>query len=238
MKKPVKKSLIGLAILIGLLILIAGGFFLRFYLGTRDMTPAETSRINDSVFCIRDRFVNAFLFKGKEGYLMIDAGIDEDSFKSELSRLGIDPAQITNVLLTHTDGDHTGALGLFGKSRIFMPKEEEQMINGQNGKFPLVRFKWKYGPYTLFHSGDTLTLAGLKIRVFHTPGHTPGSCCFLIGSDYLATGDNLAYKEGKFSHFVDFFNMDTQAQEISIKSLPPLDSMKYILTAHYGVINH
>ena len=236
MKKTAKRILTGVAIFIGVLLLAAGAFFLLFYLNTRDMSPAETGRINDSVFCIRDKFVNAFLFRGKQGYLMIDAGLDEKIFRNELGKLGIEPGQVSIILLTHTDSDHTGAVGLFKNAGIYMHRDEEQMINGKNGKYFFLRMKWKYGPYLLFNSNDTLMLAGLKIRVFHTPGHTPGSCSFLVGSDYLATGDNLAYIDGKFGHFVDFFNMDTKAQEISIKTLPSPDTMKYVLTAHHGVI--
>ena len=112
------------------------------------------------------------------------------------------------------------------------------MINGKEGKFPLVRFKWKFGPYTLFESNQTLTLAGLKIRVFHAPGHTPGSCSFMIGSDYLAAGDHLSYRHGKFGPVPDVFNMDTRTQETSLKTLPSPETIKYVLTSHYGVFEY
>jgi len=232
-----KRILIFLVIIIGLIIVVAGYFGLRFYLGTRNMTPTETCRVNDTVFCIKDSFVNAYVFKGRTGFLLIDAGMDEGKFKTELRKLGIEPTQVTDILLTHTDSDHTGAIGLFPNAKIYMQKDEEQMINGENGKFPLVRFKWEYGPYNLFSSNDTLILAGIKIKVYHTPGHTPGSCCFLVGGDYFAAGDNLFYKNGKFEHFENFFNMDTEKQSVSIKVLPDPTSLKYLLTAHQGVIN-
>lgn len=237
MKKTNKRILTAVIILVGVLILAAGGFLLKFYLETRNMNPAPTGKVNDSVFVVRDRFVNAFLFRGTDGYLMIDAGMNAEDFGAELGKLGIDPATVTDILLTHTDSDHSGAIGLFPNSRIYMHRDEVQMINGQNGKFPLMRFKWKYGPYRLFADGDTMTLAGMKIKVFHTPGHTPGSCSFLIGTHYLATGDNIAYNGGKFGHFTDFFNMDTEAQVRSIQNLPSPDTMKYVLTAHHGIIS-
>ena len=40
------------------------------------------------------------------------------------------------------------------------------------------------------NEGDELEIAGLKIRVLHTPGHTPGSSCYLIEGE-LFTGDTL-----------------------------------------------
>ena len=42
----------------------------------------------------------------------------------------------------------------------------------------------------LVREGDELTLAGLNVRVLHTPGHTPGSVCYLIEGE-LFTGDTL-----------------------------------------------
>ena len=238
MNKIFKRILIGTGIAFGLVILAAVAFFLIFFFETRGMSPSETSRINDTVFAVKNKFVNAFIFKGNTGYFMIDAGIAENSFKQELEKLGIRPDQVNAILFTHTDGDHIGAAGLFNNCKFYLHKDEEQMINGQKGKFFFMKTKWKYGPYTLFNSDDTLTIDGIKVRIFHTPGHTPGSCCFLIGKDYLATGDNLAYKNGKFGHFIDFFNMNTKEQEESIKTLPDLDSVKFILTGHFGVIRH
>ena len=38
--------------------------------------------------------------------------------------------------------------------------------------------------------GDHLAVGGLSLLVIHTPGHTPGSCCFLVGR-YLIAGDTL-----------------------------------------------
>jgi hydroxyacylglutathione hydrolase len=40
------------------------------------------------------------------------------------------------------------------------------------------------------HDGQRLSLAGLDIDVLHTPGHTPGHCCFSV-EDVLFSGDHL-----------------------------------------------
>jgi hydroxyacylglutathione hydrolase len=235
MNKLLKRSLWGLGILLGLLIIGAALFIINFISATKAMTPSDTGQINDSVWCIKDRFVNAYIFRGKKGYIMIDAGIGEKSFNNELGKTGITSDKITALLLTHTDGDHIGAAGSFKNAAIFMQIDEEQMINGTTGKSKFSKTKWKSGPYTLLKNNDTLTLDGLKIKILHTPGHTPGSSCFIIGDDYLVTGDNLIYKDGKYERFVEKFNMDTPLQEKSLKQLPPPSSFKYILTGHHGI---
>ena len=53
-------------------------------------------------------------------------------------------------------------------------------------------------PYTIdetLKDGDERTLCGVSVRALHTPGHTKGSCCYLMtandGGRYLFTGDTL-----------------------------------------------
>jgi glyoxylase-like metal-dependent hydrolase (beta-lactamase superfamily II) len=236
MTRPVKRILWVFGIVLGLMILAATVFLANFIIATRAMTPAETAAINDSAWCIKDRFVNAFIFKGKKNYLMIDAGIDTRLFRKELDKLGINPDNITTLLLTHTDADHTGSIPLFKNLSVFLHRDEEKMINGTNGKTKYSKTLWKYGPYKLLNDNDSLCIDGLSIKVIHTPGHTPGSVCYIIGTDYLVSGDNLIMVNGKYDHFVEKFNMNT-AQEIeSLKLLPDPATFRYILTGHFGAV--
>lgn len=236
MKKPLIIAIWGIGIMVGLVIIIAAVFIINFLLAAKSMTPSETHAINDSVWCVKDRFVNAFIFRGNDGYLLIDAGLGEKKFKEEMDKIGINTEQVTTLLLTHTDGDHIGATGLFKNAAVYMHKDEEQMINGTTGKTKFSKTVWKYGPYKLLENNEVLTLDGLRVKIIHTPGHTPGSVCYIIGEDYLVTGDNLIVAEGKYEHFVEKFNMNTSEQIESLKILPDPSSYKYILTAHDGVI--
>lgn len=236
MKRKVKVILWSIGAILGLIVIAGAVFIINFLLLTNKMTPADTSAVNDSVYCVKDKFVNAYIFKGKQSYLMVDAGFGKASFLAELNKLGIAPEKITTILLTHTDGDHIGSIGLYKNPGIYMHKDEEQMINGQTAKMGPFKSKWKFGPYQLLNSNDTLTIDGLKIKVIHTPGHTPGSVCYIINNDYLLTGDNLAFINGKPEHFIEQFNMNTPQQIESLKILPDLKTFKYILTGHHGII--
>lgn len=46
------------------------------------------------------------------------------------------------------------------------------------------------GADILLKDGQNIRLGNLVIKVIHTPGHTPGSCCFLVSGN-LFTGDTL-----------------------------------------------
>jgi hydroxyacylglutathione hydrolase len=236
MKKLRKSLFIGLSVFALLLVIAALVFYVRFSRATRSMTPAETGAVNDTVWCIRDKFVNAFIFRGDSGYVMFDAGFSKRNFAKEMEKTGIDPLEIRAIFLTHTDGDHIGAMALFPHAKVYMHRDEEQMVNGTLGKTKFHKTLWKYQPYDLLNSNDSLMSLGLKIRIIHTPGHTPGSACFTVNGDYLITGDNLVVKGGKYEQFLDMFNMDTPRQIGSIKILPDPANFRYILTGHYGIV--
>lgn len=235
MKKPVKRIIISLGIITGLLIILVVLFIIRFNSISKQMTPSETTALNDTVFCIKDRFVNAYIFKSNTGYLMVDAGMSDKIVVGEMTKLGIDPSSVKNLLLTHTDGDHIGATGSLINADIYLHRDEEQMINGETAKM-WFRYRWKFGEYKLLDSEQKINLDGLDIEVIHTPGHTPGSCCFVINDNYLVSGDNLAYSNGKYLHFFESVNMDTRLQEESLNSLPDPHNFRYLLTAHGGII--
>ena len=86
MKKIIKRTLWGIGILLGLAVIAAAVFLISFLLTTRKMTPAETAAINDSVFVVKDRFVDSYIFKGKQNYLMVDAGFGKENFAIEIGR--------------------------------------------------------------------------------------------------------------------------------------------------------
>ena len=70
----------------------------------------------------------------------------------------------------------------------------------------------------LVREGDELTLAGLKIQVLHTPGHTPGSVCYLIEGE-LFTGDTLFdYGWGR----TDLPGGNEEQMEDSLRRLMPM----------------
>ena len=72
---------------------------------------------------------------------------------------------------------------------------------------------------TWVSEGDVIAEAGLCITVLHTPGHTPGSVCYLIG-DTLFSGDTLFY--GSYGR-VDFPGGSMLKMRESLERLYQLD---------------
>ena len=101
------------------------------------------------------------------------------------------------VLLTHAHFDHV--IGVYELQQrydipVYRDPREEQMfgvckkVSGRIG-FPVIRTDWKY---TAVKDGDILDFGGMKFEVISTPGHTPGSVCYLNREEgILLSGDTL-----------------------------------------------
>jgi hydroxyacylglutathione hydrolase len=106
--------------------------------------------------------------------MLIDAPDNPDIIMAAL-----DGTRPRSILLTHGHFDHTGALKSLRTSL----------------KVPLAAHRddslWYEGePEIFLEDGDKMPLGNLSVAVLHTPGHTPGSLCFLLGS-YLFAGDTI-----------------------------------------------
>ena len=106
--------------------------------------------------------------------VLVDAPARADEILAQLK--GSDP---TYILMTHSHMDHTGALAEV-KSALNVPIAAHR---DDAGNLPLK-------PDLLLNDGDEISSGDMRVKVLHTPGHTPGSLCFLIGS-YLIAGDTL-----------------------------------------------
>jgi glyoxylase-like metal-dependent hydrolase (beta-lactamase superfamily II) len=234
MKKPTKPFFYKLFVAISGVVLLGLGYLLVARLITRGMSPVETGEPVKNVYSVKDSFVNLYLVKNGEHYVAIDAGNDKSTVQQELKKLNIGPDKITVVLLTHTDRDHVAGIPLFKKADIYLSKQEEQMLSGKKSRFLVFVNKIDSKLYKLIDDQQIMNIGGMKIQGFLTPGHTPGSMCYLVNDTLLFTGDALRLTRGKVDTFYSFFNMDTEKATQSIAKIIRIPGVRYLFTAHNG----
>ncbi len=96
--------------------------------------------------------------------------------------------QVGKILNTHGHRDHIGG------NRYFAGRFGVKIAGHEADRFLYSGVNEINRPDEFFAGDQTFKVGGLTVRTFHTPGHTVGSVCFLIG-DHLIGGDTL-FKEG------------------------------------------
>lgn len=234
MKKTIKKLLIGLGALVLILILFGGWYGTRVKSEIKSMTPVETKKVVDNIYAVHESFVNMYLIEDNGEYIAIDAGNKAEDVLTELRVLGVNPEVVKAVFLTHSDGDHVASLKLYKNAVVYLSKEEEQMISGETSRFLFFSNKIGANDYVLVEDKEEIVIGNTKIKGILTPGHTPGSMCFLVNDKYLFTGDAHGIKNCQIHLFNDFFNMDSDKAWDSLQLLQGLSEAEYIFSAHYG----
>ncbi len=237
MKKNIRKVLL---IIGGILLLIMVGLAAGSFMYLRamnaelaKMTPLDTQEVVPGIYAVRDEYVDLYVVRCDKGLIAIGAGIDPPHVSAGLAQLGVKPADVSALFLTHTDTDHVGAADLFENARVYIGKDEEQMVNGRT-KRAYVFSNPPLRAHATLADGQRVEAAGCTMTAIAAPGHTPGSMVYLVSPGYLFTGDALNLKDGQAGVFNEFFNMDSPRQRASIAALAKLKDVAYVFSAHYG----
>jgi len=217
-KKKRKVRRIIIIAVIAVVAVLIGGNLVVMMSQFSGMTPLDTGEVTPGIYAIKDGYVNIYLIEAEaDKYIAVDAGMSASGIRNGLGSLGISSDDVTAVLLTHTHGDHIGALGLFSNATIYA---------GEGAKANNIS--------KFVSDGETFEVAGISVKVFSTPGHTVESVCYLIDDVYLFVGDTLSLVDNKVGLFNPAFNTSDSVQAEDISRLSKISGIQYIFSAHYG----
>jgi glyoxylase-like metal-dependent hydrolase (beta-lactamase superfamily II) len=123
---------------------------------------------------------------------VVDPAWDIPSIRETAQGMGL---ELNHVLLTHCHPDHVNGLSELVEAtnaRVHVHPLEAEYIRQMAAQFgvPVDFVSLLTGNYEPVSDGDEIMLGELPVRVLHTPGHTPGSVCYLAGGN-LFSGDTL-----------------------------------------------
>ena len=125
---------------------------------------------------------NTYILQNGGRCAVIDPGYEPETILAFLQQHNL---TVDAIFLTHGHFDHVGAVKMLAadlECPVYVHEAELSLPARLTG-----------GP--LYHThcygeGDVLSVAGLDVRVLHTPGHTPGCVCLVVG-DAMFSGDTL-----------------------------------------------
>jgi glyoxylase-like metal-dependent hydrolase (beta-lactamase superfamily II) len=234
MNKILKIALIIIGVIVVLMILAFAGMSMKLKSEMKDFAPMETGQVIDNIFVVKDDFANIFIIQDSTQYIVFDLANNPKIVAQQMEKLGIRPNDVVAVFLTHSDGDHVGALSLFDKAKLYMSKEEEQMIDGTTAKFLWFGNSFPRTDYILLNDREVVRIGNLKIEAILAPGHTSGMTAYLVNDKYLFSGDIASLKNGKIVPIPAFFDMNTKQAVQSHEIIRHIPTAEYIFTGHWG----
>jgi N-acyl homoserine lactone hydrolase len=196
---------------------------------------------------------NCYLIHHAQGYLLWDTGIPDavaampdglpgqngaptwrrpKTLAAQLAEIGVKPADVRYVAISHTHPDHIGNVELFPQAMLLVQKAEYDWPTASGGK----RFKPEH-PATLLE-GDHDVFGDGSVTITATPGHTPGHQSLLVRlpktGAVLLSGDAVHFKDNWDNRRVPAMNVDKE------QTLTSMQHMSDLLAKNHGQlwINH
>lgn len=187
---------------------------------------------------------HCYLLCGTEKAVLIDTGLGVANIKEVVDSLTALPVM---VISTHVHWDHIGGHKYFDNIAVYEAEKDwlsvqfpislqevKKNLLGRPCAFPADFIIDDYQifqgvPQAVLQDGDCIDLGNRRLTVVHTPGHSPGHCCFYEPKrGYLYSGDLI------YSGCLDAFYPTTDPRQFfqSVKKVQALE-VNRVLPAHH-----
>ena len=169
----------------------------------RDAWFTEPAKVFDNLYFVGSKIHSSWALKTSEGILLIDTLFtynSEEEIVGGLKKLGLDPATVKYVIISHAHSDHVGGAKMmqdrFG-SRIVMGGPDWDSIEKSVNGYPQGKPKRDI----VADDGQKITLGDTTVTIVTTPGHTPGTLSMLFTVKDNGKPINVAYSGGTAFNF-------------------------------------
>ena len=143
----------------------------------RENWYAEGGQVFDNLYMLTTKANSAWAVKTSDGIILIDTLYGyaaQDEIVDGLKKVGLDPATIKYIVVSHAHGDHDGSVKFLQDTYhpriILAPKDWELSAREAD----------PYRHDIDATDGQKLTLGDTTITIYFTPGHTGGTLSFLV----------------------------------------------------------
>jgi glyoxylase-like metal-dependent hydrolase (beta-lactamase superfamily II) len=185
---------------------------------------------------------NCYLIRHDKGLLLWDTGVPDavaampdgmvvangaityrrvKTLAAQLDQIGVKPADVTYVAVSHTHGDHVGNVGLFAASTVLIQGAEYDwaMAGPNKPAFAATQtIKKLAGDHDVFGDGS--------VTIVSTPGHTPGHQSLLVKlsktGTLLLSGDAVHFQDNWTHRRVPSMNVNRDQTLASLQRIATL----------------
>ncbi|MHA1950399.1 MAG: MBL fold metallo-hydrolase [Candidatus Thorarchaeota archaeon] len=204
-------------------------------------------QISEHVYFVLSRSFdsNIVYIESGDHKILIDAGtgLYTANLDKDLQTKGSSITSITDIVLTHCHIDHIGGvipLLESGSPKLHLHQAEAGPINNGDMSQTLGdTFGVDLPPFkidVMLNEGDVIDFGEVKLKVFHTPGHSSGSITMeIMDTGMLITGDTL-FPGGSFGR-TDFPDGDSSKLVASLKRISEMN-FEVGLPGHMDAMRH
>lgn len=143
----------------------------------RETWYAEPAKVFDNLYFVGSLVHNAWALTSSDGIIILDTLFtynSEEEIVGGLKKLGLDPAKIKYVVITHAHVDHVGGAKIlqdkFGAKIVMGGPDWDSIERSVNG-YP----EGKPKRDIVADDGQKITVGDASVTLVTTPGHTPGT---------------------------------------------------------------
>ena len=144
--------------------------------------------------------VNAYIVHAPDGDIIVDAGAEPEKILAATRK------EVAAIFITHGHADHVNALDV-----VLKETQAPLYVHPDDAGRTGIRV------YEPLGDGQELEIAGERLLVLHTPGHSPGSVTFVVGADQIVGDLILPGSVGR----TDIPGSSWEKIEVSIRKVMP-----------------
>jgi metallo-beta-lactamase class B len=169
----------------------------------RDTWYADPAKVFDNLYFVGSKIHSSWALTSSAGVILIDTLFtynSEEEIVGGLKKLGLDPATVKYVIISHAHADHVGGAKMMQDrygSHIVMGGPDWDSIERSVNGYPLGKPKRDI----VADDGQKITLGDTSVTIVTTPGHTPGTLSMIFTVKDNGKPLTVAYSGGTAFNF-------------------------------------